>query len=432
MNFSPLKGTRDFYPDFQRTLDYFFNNWTKVSHRYGFEKYDAPLFESLELYQKKSGDEIESQLYSFEDKGGRKIALKPEITPSLARMVVANANALQKPVRWFSIPRLNRYEKPQKGRLREFFQFNIDIVGEKSILVDFDIVACAIDSLRIFGLTENDFELKFNNRRVIENILVELGFKSEEISTIYKNLDKLGKVPNEVLWENLSNDLNREDIADLQSLFQVKSIEDLVGYCAKRSVSENAYADLIEFRDFIGKTPYAKFIKFEISIVRGLAYYTDLVFEVFAKNSNLRAVAGGGRYDSLLANLTEGKVDLPAIGCGIGDAVLYELLSEKNLLPKLQREIDFYGIYFDETPSAYFLDFVSSLREAGYNVIYSLKSEKVAKQFKNLAKYNPKFALTIGGDEEENRVAKVKNLETGIEKSLSLDEILNNENWNNF
>jgi len=432
MKFLPLKGTRDFYPDFQRVMDYFFTNWTKVSHRYGFEKYESPIIESLELFQKKSGDEIEGQIYSFEDKGGRKISLRPEITPSLARMVIASANAIQKPIRWFSIPRLNRYERPQKGRLREFFQFNIDIIGEKSILVDFDIVACAIDSLRVLGLTENDFELKFNNRRVIENILIELGFKGNEILTIYKNLDKLGKVPDEVLWENLSNDLKRDSITDIQSLFKVKTIKDLEKFCLNRNISETAIVDLLEFRDFINKTDFGKYTKFDISIVRGLAYYTDLVFEVFAKNSNLRAVAGGGRYDSLLSNLSVGKVDMPAIGFGIGDAVLYELLKEKNLLPELKKEINFYGIYFDKIPSSYFLNFVSKLRDAGFNVIYSLKKEKVGKQFKNTTKHKAQFALTIGEDEEEKKTAKVKNLSTGIEKELSLSDIIESENWNNF
>ena len=418
-----LKGTRDFYPDFQRKLNYIFENWRKVAKVYGFEEYEGPYIESFDLFSKKSGEEIEAQIYAFEDKGGRKIAIRPEITPTLARMIIQKAGELPKPIRWFSIPRLNRYERPQKGRLREFFQFNIDIIGEDSILSDFEVIGCAIDSLRIFGLTKDDFVLKFNNRKSVQNILESLGFNNSEIAIIYKNLDKKGKIPDEVLWDNLKKELNGKDIGAIEELFGVgNSIEALRMFVEKYEISEDSIIDIIEFYNFISKTEFKDYIEFDISIVRGLAYYTDIVFEIYAKGENLRAIAGGGRYNKLISLLSDGKVDLPAVGFGIGDAVLLELLSSKGLIPDLKYNVDFYGIYFTNLPSEYFLNIIHKLRENGYSVIYSLKREKISKQFKNADKYNAKYALIIGDEEEEKEMVKIKDLKTSKERTMFLTE----------
>lgn len=425
MDFSPLKGTRDFYPEDYRQLEFLFDNWKQISVSYGFQYYESPLIESMNLYKKKSGDEIESQLYAFEDKGGRAISLRPEITLSLARMVINKGGTFTKPLRWFSIPRLNRYENPQKGRLREFFQFNIDIIGSASVVADAEVICCAVDSLRAFKLTDEDFEVRINDRKVIQQICEQIGFSVDEVPLVYKIFDKKGKVEETVLWDMLKDAGVKPVLCEkLKELFNCTSLEELKNFIKKVNIDESVLSPFTNIFEIARKMKIEQFLKFDISIVRGLAYYTGVVFEIFAKKSKLRAIAGGGRYDNLIKNLSDGKYDLPAVGFGIGDAVLTQLLEEKNLLVLPERGVDYYGVYFSDAPCEYFLDIVSHFRSMNKSVVYSLESEKLSKQLKNASKLNASYVFIVGDEEIQNKQVKVKDMKNSSEIVVGLDDLM--------
>ena len=333
----PLNGFRDFYPPAFAERAHIFATWRRVAARYGFVEYDGPPLEPLELYTKKSGAEIVDQLYNFVDKGGRDVSLRPEMTPTVARMVAAQANALRKPVRWFSIPQLFRYERAQRGRLREHFQLNADIFGDGGESADAELLAMVIDILREFGLTSDDVCVRLSDRGLLNAVLHAMGHPAERIPAIYAVLDKLDRQPRELSVEKLVT--AGCTTAQVDALLALIEQANATGLAALAPLLQNADGALrlaamqetLAMTQALIGSAVAPWVRLDLTIVRGLAYYTGIVFEVFDSKGELRAVCGGGRYDELLNAL--GGVDMPAAGFGWGDVVLGELLRDRGLLP---------------------------------------------------------------------------------------------------
>ncbi len=339
MQTKALPGFRDFYPADLALRAHIFRTWRTVANRYGFEEYDGPPLEPLDLYTTKSGEEIVGQLYTFTDKGDRPVALRPEMTPTLARMVAAQAGQLRKPIRWFSIPQLFRYERQQRGRLREHFQLNCDLIGEAGTLADAEIIALAIDVVRAFGLTSNDVRVRLSDRRLLNQLLYSFDLSEAQVSAIYGWLDKQGRSAYAGNLQRL-HDLNVDPdiIAFLNAACEVKDISKLKRVLAKKPALELNVSHLEEVVDALGAMALADFVEIDLGVVRGLAYYTGTVFEIFDSGRTLRAICGGGRYDNLLDAV--GGVELPAVGFGMGDVVLGELLKDKGLVPTEASSID--------------------------------------------------------------------------------------------
>ncbi len=327
-----LPGFRDFYPDEFAHRAHIFKAWREVARRFAFVEYDGPPLEPLDLYTRKSGDEIVGQLYNFADKGDRQVALRPEMTPTFARMVAARANALRKPVRWFSIPQLFRYERAQRGRLREHFQLNVDIVGEASEVADAELLAVGVTIMQELGLGPNDVRARVSDRRLLNGILDAIGVRDAALAAAYSVLDKTGRQPDDVAREKLSNaGLGTAAIDAVMALTQPGALDAVRAAYGTHASVRDALAQFDAYLSHTRALGIGDWVDVDLSIVRGLAYYTGVVFELFDAKGELRAVCGGGRYDTLLKDL--GGVDLPALGFGMGDVVLGELLKDRGLMP---------------------------------------------------------------------------------------------------
>jgi histidyl-tRNA synthetase len=376
-----LPGFRDFYPKEFAERAHIMRAWREVARRYAFVEYDGPPLEPLELYTRKSGEEIVGQLYAFEDKGGRQVALRPEMTPTFARMVGARANALRKPVRWFSIPQLFRYERQQKGRLREHFQLNVDIVGAADVAADAELIACAIDMLRALGLTGADVVARVSDRRVLEAYLRALGIPESALAGTYAVIDKLERQPRDVAAAKLAEAGVPRDAVEQVLDIGALTLEELTARLADTPAA--AWTDdLRRLHGYVATLLGGDegWVRLDLSIVRGLAYYTGTVFELFDRTGEFRAICGGGRYDTLLAGL--GGVDLPALGFGMGDVVLGELLRARGLMPAVEPTIDRWVFGEDEVPLERVMAEAARLRAEGCSVEYALRSQSMSKQKK--------------------------------------------------
>jgi histidyl-tRNA synthetase len=380
-----LPGFRDFYPDEFAQRAHIFRAWREVARRYALVEYDGPPLEPLELYTQKSGDEIVGQLYSFEDKGGRQVALRPEMTPTLARMVAERANALRKPVRWFSIPQLFRYERAQRGRLREHYQLNVDIVGEPTELADAELLALAIDVMRELGLGPGDVRARVSDRRLLADMLVDLDFGSGRVGAAYAALDKAKREPKDVTLKKLgAAGLAGADAARILELATTQvTVGQLLASDEGKSARVRPHLErLARYFEELAALGVDKWVDLDLSIVRGLAYYTGIVFELFDARGELRAICGGGRYDTLLESL--GGADLPAVGFGMGDVVLGELLKERGLMPAASASgADLFmvggnGALEHGIDDA--LSLIAHLRRAGFSVDYALNAERYKTQ----------------------------------------------------
>tara|TARA_B100001250_G_scaffold402561_1_gene415822 strand:+ start:1342 stop:2589 length:1248 start_codon:yes stop_codon:yes gene_type:complete len=404
-----LPGFRDFYPEPLPTTDswsldlrqYIFDTWRSTAERYGFREYDGPPIEELELYTQKSGEEIVGQLYNFSDKGDRKVSLRPEMTPTLARMAASHTRNYKKPIKWFSIPQLFRYERQQKGRLREHFQLNADIIGEEHLSADAELISLLIDTLRNLKLTKEDFFVRLSSRQAWQDFFEKNGGGQNEAYKFYQVIDKLEredpKVSNDKLTKmGFSYDQINEFILKGQPTEELSAI------------IEN-----IEARGL------GDFIKIDYRIIRGLAYYTGPVYEAFDKHGKFRAIAGGGRYDHLVNLVSGGKTNLPALGFGMGDVVLTELLKERNLIPQLSQTIDAFVQITDESMRNTSLGLIQKLRQSGIATEYPLLKTKPDKQFKRALELSAKWLITIEIDNQ----ATIKNLKTREEKISPIDNV---------
>jgi histidyl-tRNA synthetase len=383
MSGAALPGFRDFYPDELARRAHIFQAWRAVARRYAFVEYDGPPLEPLDLYTRKSGDEIVAQLYNFTDKGGREVALRPEMTPTFARMVGARANALRKPVRWFSIPQLFRYERAQRGRLREHYQLNVDIVGESSEVADAELLGAAIDIMRELGLTAVDVRARVSDRRLLGGILTTLGVTEAQIPAVYAVVDKIARQPREVSAEKLTaaglTPTQVERVLGLAAGTTFDAVRAEFGSAPAAAEHVERFGRYLEHLEALG---FGAWVDLDLSIVRGLAYYTGIVFELFDAKGELRAICGGGRYDTLLKSL--GGTDLPALGFGMGDVVLGELLADRGLLPAPGTDgADLYLVAGNGAvgrPYAEALRLVSALRGAGFSVNHGLNAERFLSQ----------------------------------------------------
>ena len=418
----PLNGFRDFYPNAFAERAHIFSVWRRVAARYGFVEYDGPPLEPLELYTKKSGAEIVDQLYNFVDKGGRDISLRPEMTPTVARMVAAQANTLRKPVRWYSIPQLFRYERAQRGRLREHFQLNADIFGDGGESADAELLALVIDMLREFGLTSDDVRVRLSDRRLLNAVLAALGHPDERVSAIYAVLDKLDRQPRDVSIEKLAAcGCSLEQTHALLALIDatmasgVRALAEVL-HDADGAARLAAMHDTLAMTASLIGTDVTPWVRLDLTIVRGLAYYTGIVFEVFDAKGELRAVCGGGRYDDLLKAL--GGVDMPAAGFGWGDVVLGELLRDRGLLPSTPPSPEFWVAAADDVDAARVRSAVGALRRAGRRVEYALRPQQVGKQLKAAVSAGAAQALILRADAPDDAV--VRDLTTGTETMVVL------------
>jgi len=394
-----LPGFRDFYPPEYAVRSHITSAWREVARRYGFEEYDGPPLEALELYVEKSGEEIVGQLYNFVDKGDRAVALRPEMTPTLARMVAARAGGLRKPIRWFSMPQLFRYERTQRGRLREHFQWNVDIVGEESVAADAEVLAVALEALRTLGLSSADVVARFNDRRLLERLVLGVGVPADRLLPTYAAIDKLTREPAERIRERLVEDagVSVETAAAVLGIFELRDLPALRKVYGHASSVRHELERLEQYGAQLAELGFADYVRFDPTIVRGLAYYTGTVFEIFDRQGELRAICGGGRYDDLLRNI--GSVNLPAVGFGMGDVVLGELLAERGVLPEVRARVDYYLVAVTEAERPALLRVARSLRARGASVLYALKHTNVGKQFKDADARGAREVLIFGPDE---------------------------------
>lgn len=431
-NFKTLPGFREFYPEDYAKKSYLFSCWRGVARSFGFQEFEPPVLEQLDLFTEKSGEEIKSQLFEFVDKGERAVSLRPEMTPSLARMVGAKAAGIRRPVKWFAIGENYRYERQQKGRLRAFYQFNADILGEASLNADAEIIALLIESLRVFGLDENQFKLRLGDRNLWVLFLQNSGVEDERLIAVLSVIDKLEKVSPEALLDMMKTALegskaNAEKlIENIRQLVALRSVDALEEFFNSIGVqSENIALRLKDWRDLLAlldSMDVAKFVSVDMGIVRGLAYYTGFVFEAFQTVGTGRALAGGGRYDNLVAKL--GYQDMPAVGFGMGDVTVSDLLE----LVGLEKSDDFspqvYVIIGSENVRKNALSVVRILRSAGIRTDYPFKSAGFGKQFKQADALGAKYAVIVGEDEVAKGVVKIKNLKTAEEREVAISEIV--------
>lgn len=407
----PLPGFRDFFPTPLPLRDawsadlrqHIFEAWRATARRYGFREYDGPPLEPIELFTVKSGEEIVQQLFNFVDKGERHVSLRPEMTPTVARMVAATERAYKKPIKWFSIPQLFRYEKQQKGRLREHFQLNADIFGESDVAADAEMVALLIDTLRAVGLGAEDFVVRLSSRQAWQRFFAARGGDEAKATAFYQVVDKL---------ERERPEISATRLADLGV-----SLDDVRGFIAASAPEPELQAIL----DNLAARGLSAFVKVDYGVIRGLAYYTGVVFEAFDRKGEFRAIAGGGRYDQLIKLVSAGKVDLPGLGFGMGDVVLAELLKARGLVPSFTAGIDVFAVIEDETLRAPTLGLVQTLREAGRATEYALTPSKPDKQLKRALELGATRTIRLEPHPEGGLQARIRDLRTREEKVVPLE-----------
>jgi histidyl-tRNA synthetase len=419
--FSRLPGFRDFPPAELQIRSHIFASWRRVSRRYGFQEYDGPPLEPLDLYTEKSGEEIVGQLYNFQDKGGREITLRPEMTPSLARILGERSRAMPKPIRWFTMPQLFRYERQQRGRLREHFQWNVDVVGEAGVGADAEVLAVAIDALRDLGLGAEDFRARVSDRRLLSTLLLASGVPDEKLMAAFGIVDKLERADPAHSLERFQTEcgLDKAGAEKVLSLFSAAGLEEVAALYAQDPAVGEALETLQEYRSTLESLGLGDYLEFDLRIVRGLAYYTGIVFELFDRRGEFRAICGGGRYDRLLELV--GGDPLPAVGFGMGDVVLAELLEDRGLLPTTQPEADLYLVTIVPELRPLACELAQVHRGLGRRVLYALRAQSVKKQFSAAAVEGARFVVILGPSEVEKGVAMVRDMASGVEVEVSLE-----------
>ncbi|MFC1525307.1 histidine--tRNA ligase [Candidatus Latescibacterota bacterium] len=419
MNLAPTRGTRDFFPEELRLRDWLFGHFREVARQFAFEEYDTPVLESEELYVRKAGEEIVDQLYAFEDKGGRRLALRPEMTPSLARLVLQRVGSLALPIKWFSIPQCWRYERMTRGRRREHYQWNMDILGVPGVEAEAELMAAVVALLTRVGLSSADVVIRVSSRKILQAVTEEAGIPPEHFAPVCILIDKLEKVPRQdVEAEVAALGIDPAivgrvvDIAAVQSLDELSRILD---------PEQGGIAELIQLFSLAEAYGYANWLRFDASLVRGLAYYTGVVFEAFAREGELRAICGGGRYDRLLS--TFGGKDVPACGLGFGDAVIVELLTDTDLLPELDARVDDVVFAFSSELRAAAVQVAGILRRQGRSVDLVLEDRKMKWAFRHGDAVGAARLVLLAPDEWSRGLIRVRDLATGDERDVPLDEL---------
>ena len=422
--FQSLPGFREFYPDDLARRKHIFDLWRRTAHTFGFAEYDAPVLEPLELYKAKSGDEIEAQLFSFTDKGGREVALRPEMTPTVCRLVGAKASALKRPIKWFSIAEFYRYERMQKGRGRCFSQFNADIFGEPGPEAEIELIAMLTQCLAAFGLTEQDFYVRLSDRNLWFYYLEALGLDELRIRALLGAVDRYEKYSDDAFkgYTEQFGPLDAEVKAKVLAFLQVKTLAALEQTLAVIG-GEKLAARLADWKKLLAGLDamgLSRFIEVDLGVVRGLAYYTGFVFEAFDRKGELRALAGGGRYDDLVEKL--GGPALPAVGFAIGDMTFALLLEQRGLMPTFVQAPDVYCVIGGPAGRAAAFADIHALRATGRRVDYPMKEVAFGKQFKLAADSGAKLALIYGDDEVAKGIVKIRDLTDRTERDVPRDQ----------
>ncbi len=415
-----LKGTRDFYPEEKYTQDFLFRTWETIAKKYGYQNFDGPLLEPAELWKAKSGDELAGQMYSFVDKGGKEVAIRPELTPTLARMMAARKD-LKKPLRLYNIGRFWRYEQPQSGRLREFSQLNVDLLGEESMLADAEVIATLVSIARAFGLTGKDCYIRLSNRKLIESLLLRSGVKTASLKEISRLIDKYDKIGEKNFVLSLKDaGLTQAIIDAVLQLFRIRSLDDIPASRLDEKGQEGLteLKQLMTYLSYFGVLP---FVELDFSLMRGLDYYTSTVFELYDRNKEFRALAGGGRYENLVAAL--GGEKLPGVGYGMGDVVVELFLQQKQKLPSFKRDLDVFVIPLGEETLQEAIALCTALRQTSL-VEMGMPNKKLAKQLGDIAKAGVPFCVIVGLEEVKNKQIRLKNLLTEQETLIPRADFL--------
>jgi histidyl-tRNA synthetase len=420
----PYKGARDFYPEDKRLQKYMFGLMRRVAERFGYEEYDAPVLEPLELYLAKTGEEIvNEQTYAFTDRGGRHVAVRPEMTPTVSRMVAGKRQELAYPLRWYSIPNLWRYERPQRGRLREHWQLNVDIFGVEGHQAEAEVIQVADGILKAAGATHDMYSIKVNSRKLMNFIFHQyLGLNEVQAHTMAKLIDRMHKIPHEAF------------IAETDALFAPSQREQgasnkLIGLLKTRTIEHlpeviRQHSSALELQELLRELREAKIhASFDLTIMRGFDYYTGIVFEIFDENpDNNRSMLGGGRYDGLVGLF--GVEPVPTVGFGFGDVTFQNFLEGHDLLPPLRSETDVYIVIIGDALKKGAMRVVNELRENGVNVAVDISGGKTEKQLKTAVKKGIHYALFIGERELQDEQYEIKNLLTGVSERHSSARIV--------
>ncbi len=418
LNTQPYKGTRDFYPEQKRQQNYIFKVWREVAESFGYEEYDAPIIEPLEIYQAKTSDEIvNEQTYAFEDRGGRKVTLRPEMTPSVSRMVAGRRQELAYPLRWYSIPNLWRYERPQKGRLREHWQLNVDLFGEAGIEADSELILLSDAIMQRFGAQRDTYDIRINSRKLVDYLFKDyLGLDAEETKTMVRLLDKMAKMPADDFWAAV-NEAVGDKVNKLRDLLEVKDLKNLPDEIQKLDCTENLYKLMM----ILARSGVTN-ARFDISLMRGFDYYTDVVFEIYDTNpENSRSMFGGGRYDGLVGLF--GVEPVPTVGFGMGDVTLQNFLELHGLLPNFNSPVNICVILIGDVYEKS-LDLLGQLREAGLNVALDASQRKIDAKLKSAVKAGYPYIMVIGESELQSGDFRLKELASGQENTLRIDEVI--------
>ncbi len=419
IDLQPVKGTRDFFPDEMRLRNWLFEVWRNVSVQAGFEEYDTCVLEHEELYIRKAGDEISKQLYSFEDKGGRRLSLRPEMTPSLARLVLQHKKSLSFPIKWFSMPQCFRYERMTKGRRREHFQWNADIIGQAEIVAEAEILMLLISACELMGLSAKEIRVFINDRRILNSILSQISVPQEMHSEVLVIMDKRDKISIEALSKLLQDIGMSTTQVDQLNEYLLKS--DLIEL--KKDLNDTQGIDELQnLMDMMETAGFSDYLQFDISIVRGLSYYTGAVFEVNSPGKQHRSICGGGRYDSLLS--TYGGEIVPAVGFGFGDVVVLDVLKDLERFPELPRKLDYTIIPFAREQVGTALNIAAILRQQGSTVDCNFSMKKMKKTLQQAGESGAAKAILLFPDElSENKVV-IRDLRLHEQNPIKINDLL--------
>lgn len=410
---------RDFYPEEYKKQEAVFNVWRKASNNHCFEFYDSPVVETLELLERKSGEEISEQIYTFVDKSNRRLALRPELTPSLARMIISRQKALNFPIKWAAIGQCFRYERMTRGRKREHYQWNLDIIGEESVMAEAEVLSTAVDAIKLMGLSSKELRIHIGSRAILGELFDFSGIDKKYFDACFLVIDKKGKITNEQMVELLKEDgVPQSDIDKIFKLISIKSLEQVEEQLGNDNWAVLEVKELFYLAKDMG---FDDFLDFDISVIRGLAYYTGIVFEAYDINKKFRAIFGGGRYNNLLSKL--GGELTPCVGFGFGDVVIAELLDDLGKTPGQETNVDYSIGFMDLKSREFALKVVTKLRNNSHKCDVSLKPEKPKNYFKKANRIETSNAIYIGQNEAETGKFQVKNMKTGETKEFTLDKI---------
>ena len=419
MDLAPPRGTRDFFPEDMRLRDWLLGHFRTVSRLFGFEEYDAPVVESEALYTRKAGEEIVDQLYTLTDKSGRHLVLRAEMTPSLARMVLQKGGSLPLPLKWFSIPQCWRYERMTRGRRREHYQWNLDIFGVPEVSAEAELLAAITTFFARVGLGPADVGIKISNRKILQGVLQDLDVPEDRFGPVCVLVDKLEKVPREAIEEDMAAlGLAGEQVDRIIAALSMKSLDQVSEVIGAEHPGVGELRELFALAEGYG---CADWLSFDASLVRGLAYYTGIVFEAFDRGASLRAICGGGRYDRLLS--TFGGKDVPACGFGFGDPVIFELLKDKGLLPELPARVDDVVFPFATSLRVPAMQIAARLRERGRSVDLILEDRKVKWAFRHADHAGAARMILLAPDEWSAGKVRIKDLATGEEQDVAVDDL---------